>query len=145
MSNRAERRAKMKYEGNKPARAGVPLDPVTEGFKPRDEKGDPRVLNFESMVSAADGAPLIKMTWGNESGQMTVGEARAHALHVLEVAEAAEYDAAYWHFLTAEMQVTDGQQAAYMVGLLREHRGKQRGYQWKTGERPYFDERDTSE
>jgi hypothetical protein len=140
MSNRAQRRAAgIHHEGNKPVRADVPMD---ELFGQRNEgNGDPRVLNFESMVSAIDGAPLVKMQWGQESGQMTVGEARAHALHVLEVAEAAEYDAAYWHFLTTEMQV-ERQEAAFMCGLLREHRGKSRGFLWKTGERPYFDERE---
>lgn len=136
MSNRAERRARMKQGQYGVARSEVDVAPIDpRAFKQRQEPGNPRMLNFESMLSVADGTPLIKMQWGNESGQMTVEEARAHALHVLEVAEAAEYDAAYHRFLTEEMGLDDPEKAAYMVGLLREHRGKIRGFTWKTNDR----------
>lgn len=96
---------------------------------------DDGMINVESFVSHLDGAPFVKLQWGNESGQLTVEEARQHALNILQCAEAAEFDAAYWRFLTTDMQVKDPKQAAYMVGLLREHRGKRHGYVWKRKDR----------
>lgn len=50
------------------------------------------VIHVLSGVSAFTGKGFVTMRWGAESGQLTPAEARTHALHVLECAEAAESD-----------------------------------------------------
>lgn len=58
-------------------------------------------LWFESGVSSRTGQPFVHIRWGDESGQLTTGKAREHAMHMLEVAHAAEFDAAFVKAMTA--------------------------------------------
>jgi hypothetical protein len=57
-------------------------------------------LWFESGVSSRTGEPFVHIRWGDESGQLSVEEAREHALHMLEVVNAAEFDAAFVKAMT---------------------------------------------
>ena len=58
-------------------------------------------LWFESGVSSRTGDPFVHIRWGDESGQLTVDEARQHALHMLETVNAAEFDAAFVKAMTS--------------------------------------------
>jgi hypothetical protein len=58
-------------------------------------------LWMESGVSSRTGEPFVHIRWGDESGQLTAPEAREHAMHMLECAHAAEFDAAFVKALTA--------------------------------------------
>ena len=46
-----------------------------------------------------EGKPFVAVTWGELRAQLTPEEARQHALHTLEAAEAAIHDAAVYRFL----------------------------------------------
>ena len=49
-------------------------------------------IKITSLVDCQTGKALVRIDWGPQSGQLTAAEARAHALRVLEAAEAAETD-----------------------------------------------------
>jgi hypothetical protein len=62
-------------------------------------KDDPTVfvgqkgqIDVESYVSNQDRHGYVSLTWGRERGKLTPSEARAHALRILEAADAAESD-----------------------------------------------------
>ena len=57
-------------------------------------------LWMESGVSRRTGEPFVHLRWGDESGQLTADEARGHAMHMLECAHAAEFDAAFIKAMT---------------------------------------------
>lgn len=65
------------------------------------EAGDPptRRIQVESIVKSRDLEPAVVLNWGEEIGELTPAEARAHALVVIETAEGAEGDAFLMHFL----------------------------------------------
>lgn len=58
------------------------------------------MLWMESGVSSRTGEPFIHMRWGDEAGQLTPAEAREHATRMIEVAAAAEFDAAFVKAMT---------------------------------------------
>lgn len=83
-------------------------------------------LWFESGVSARTGKPFVHIRWGDQSGQLTAAEARDHALHMLEAANAAEFDAAFATAMTKPKPDGPGfdlEQAMTMLVLVREARG----------------------
>lgn len=82
----------------------------------------PETLNVESGVSAFDGSPFVIVTWGHQSGQWTPEEARAHAVHVLEAAYAAEHNAALFKVL--QEHASPPAVAATLLQMVREYRAR---------------------
>jgi len=83
------------------------------------------MIHIESGIAGAlerRGQPFVHLTWGEMKAQLTPAEARAHALHILECAEAAESDALLWRWLDETTGVTDEQKAAVLIRF-RELRG----------------------
>jgi hypothetical protein len=87
---------------------------------------------MQSTVSTT-GRPSVQLKWGDMTGQLTPEEARDHALHVLECAEAAIHDAAFlrWAVEKSESPL----EAAYQVLFeLRRFRGDSTREDWRGGE-----------
>jgi hypothetical protein len=68
-----------------------------------DKKESDGMINVSSIVSHATGEAVIQFTWGEKRAQLTVEEARQHALGVLECAEAGETDAFIVEFFHKEL------------------------------------------
>jgi len=85
-----------------------------------DKAADDTVLWATSLVSQSTKEGVVELRWGNRKMQMSVAEARQHAMQVLEVAEAAETDA----FLVAFFQQLDNsfEGALRMLVKFREFR-----------------------
>jgi hypothetical protein len=75
-------------------------------------------LWFESGVSRRTGEPFVHIRWGDESGQLDVDVAREHALHMLEVTNAAEFDAAFIRGLTTPEPDGPGLELETAMGML---------------------------
>lgn len=76
-------------------------------------------LEFHSGVSAFDGSPFVMVQWGKQTGQLTPDEADAHAVAVIQAAQAARHDAA----IMAELQESvglDRNTAGHFLLALRE-------------------------
>lgn len=71
-----------------------------------------------SRVNAADSQPVVEFRWGDQVGELTPDEARAHALKILAAADAAESDAFMVGFLRNEV----GASLQGAAGLLQEFR-----------------------
>lgn len=67
------------------------------------EKPFSGVIGVQSIVSMRTREPLVLITWGDQSGQLSPDEARQHALRILECAEAAESDAFVFGWLTRDI------------------------------------------
>jgi hypothetical protein len=76
-------------------------------------------IDVESGVGSASGFGFVSLRWGAESGQLTTREARAHALSILEAADAAEHDAVVWRWLTGRMGMDPAAAGAVLVDLRR--------------------------
>ena len=70
------------------------------------DKGSEGMIEVVNIVSGSTFQPLVQMRWGKMEGQLTVDEARQHALIILECAEAAESDAFVFHWLTRDVLET---------------------------------------
>jgi len=79
-------------------------------------------LQMESGVSARTGEPFMHLRWGDQAGQFSPEDARAHALRILDAAAASEFDAALVKALTSEMELSH-EDAVRFLGLIREARG----------------------
>ena len=84
----------------------------------RAEQGD---LSVRGAVSVTTGRPYVELAWGENVGQLSVEEARAHALLQLEAAQNAVSDAALFAF------ARDGlglglDEAATAVDVMRRYR-----------------------
>jgi len=79
---------------------------------------DHRQIKITSLVGYATGKALINLEWGTEQGQLTSDEARAHALRVMEAAEAADQDLFFVTFLNERI----GLDMPQCVQVLREFR-----------------------
>lgn len=86
-----------------------------------ERRGDHSGITLTPGVSAFDHSGYVTMAWGEESGQLTISEARVHGLAMIETAEAAEMDAAIFAFAMARLGA-DLPQAAAMLKELREFR-----------------------
>lgn len=82
-------------------------------------------LAMESGVSSRTGEPFVHMRWGDEAGQLSTDEARAHAVKIIDAAAAAEFDAALVKALTREMGLPYETAVAFL-GTMREMRGGDR-------------------
>lgn len=87
-------------------------------------------IEILSGVSAFSGEPFVQVRWGRESGQLTPAEARMHALHVLEAAEASESDALLVAMLTDQDPEGLGLNMATASGFITELR-QRRVARWK--------------
>lgn len=56
------------------------------------------MIEFSSIYGFKEREPMIHFKWGKEEGKLSVTEARAHAIAVLETVEAAIGDAFFFEF-----------------------------------------------
>lgn len=91
---------------------------MAKGFGQQQQSEE---ILIESMVSARNGAPLVSLKWGKESGALTPQEARQHAFSILEAAAAAEMDAVVfkWAQQTLSMEPS---QAAFLRRMMKDDR-----------------------
>lgn len=89
----------------------------------------PDVL-IQAVVRSGDHEPFVQMKWGDASGQLTVEEARQHARHVLECAEAAQHDAAWLRFNVLELGLEE-EAAVQILADLRRFRGDSTREDWR--------------
>jgi len=82
--------------------------------------GDNSNIRVDSGVSLFTGDGYVSLKWGEQAGQLTIAEARAHALSILGAAEAADTDSALWRYLK-EGGASD-EQAGGMLGAIRRNR-----------------------
>lgn len=94
--------------------------------RPTNQPGDNSTIDITPGVSAFSGHGYVTLAWGSEGGQLTIKEARAHALGLLRAAEAAEFDAAMWAFAKSHLKADDAGAAAILVAL-REFRAAESG------------------
>ncbi len=81
------------------------------------------MIFIESGVSAFTSEPFITLAWGDERGQLTVAEARAHAFALLEACEAATSDAFLFHFARERVGM-EVERAAVLLADFRAYRGE---------------------
>jgi len=85
------------------------------------------MIHIESIFGARSGAPLVELSWGDQAAQFTPDEARAHALRVLEVAEAADQDAFLMDFLLHKVGVVEIEKRAMVLNDFRAWREAREG------------------
>jgi hypothetical protein len=85
------------------------------------EGDDAPTIDIESGISRRTRRGFVTLTWGRMVTQLTPSEARMHALRILEVAEAADSDAAVFELLTKTVELQDNVAQAFVVDL-RKHR-----------------------
>lgn len=100
-------------------------------------RGDGMLL-IESGVSSTTGEPFVHIRWGELSGQLTVEQARGHALNVLACADGAEFDAAFLGFAQEALSM-DVPQAAAFVAAMRRARGVRADVSAASADRPEED------
>lgn len=69
-----------------------------------NDKNTPTNIEITSIVSGRTFEPLVNIKWGNYQAQLSVEEARTHALGILEAAEAATIDAFIFAWLTRNIE-----------------------------------------
>lgn len=84
---------------------------------------------MQSIVNQ-DLLPMVQVKWGDNKGQLTPEAAREHALHMLECAEAAIYDASLVRFLMGELDI-EFEAAHQMLYGLRKFRGDSTREDWR--------------
>lgn len=77
-------------------------------------------VTVQGIVGIKDGAPLVSMRAGEAARQFSPGEARHHAMLVLDAAVEAERDAATIAFLRGTG--ADDQEAGGFLMAMRDHR-----------------------
>jgi hypothetical protein len=82
-------------------------------------------ISMTSIISQRTKEGLVHYAWGTQETQFTITEARAHALALLEVAEAAASDAALYRFLVDELHQAP-EKAAFVIRELRQFRNKRK-------------------
>lgn len=86
-----------------------------------DEQKPADMIHLESGVSIYTGEPFVKIDWGEQHGQLTPENARAHAMFILKCADAAISDAFLWHFLCETAGLPE-EKAATALMLFRDYR-----------------------
>lgn len=86
--------------------------------KPDLAAGDRNTIRVESMVAFRDKQPYVKLRWGDLTAQLTPNEARAHAMIILEAADAAVNDAFLIYFFEQKLH----QESATAAAILSEYR-----------------------
>jgi len=74
-----------------------------------------RIIHIESIFGAHTGEPLVGLQWGDQTCQLTPDEARAHALRILECAEAADQDAYLMDFLLHKVSVLELEKLVFVL------------------------------
>ena len=92
-------------------------------MEPDEKKPDDNIW-IETLVSHKTGEPIVVLRWYDHSGQLTPAEARLHALHILEAADAAESDAFLLDFCRKKIGM-ELEQSAKMLIAFREYRDEQ--------------------
>lgn len=82
-------------------------------------RANPHGLHVEAGVSV-DYAPFVHLAWRKERLQATPEEARSLATSILEVAMAAEYEAAFMRWVRDTLQI-DHEHAALVLTELRRY------------------------
>lgn len=82
-------------------------------------------IGVSSLVAAHNGVPLVRLTLGHFAGDLSLGEARAHALLILECAEAAETDSFLFEWVTKEFNAPE-MAAAGLIDRFRKARALRR-------------------
>jgi hypothetical protein len=87
-------------------------------------------IHIVSLVSVSTGEGIVQLTWGNEKGQLSPEEARAHALKILECAESAETDAFVVEFFEKILKSTRDQAIQILMEFrnFREARYKEKAW-----------------
>lgn len=78
-------------------------------------------LEVLGIVSAESGKPVVQLSWGDQAGQLSPDQARAHALLILEAAQNAVADAAILEWARDELDV-DLERGAHLLDALRRYR-----------------------
>jgi hypothetical protein len=82
-------------------------DRATIGVCPQCDaatRANPQQLYLEAGVNL-EGAGFLHMAWRKERAQLTPDEARHHALQLVQMAEAADYEAAFVRWCQARMEL----------------------------------------
>ena len=82
------------------------LKEALAGKVPADKIADASTIWVESIISNRTKAGLVNIRWGNMSAQLSVKAARAHAMGILEAAEAADTDALLYRYFTTKLGST---------------------------------------
>jgi hypothetical protein len=77
---------------------------------------------LESGVSAKTGEPFVNIKWKDRAGQLTVTDARQHALAILECAEAAESDAFIIKFFRERVGLSQEKAAQVLIDFRSQRR-----------------------
>jgi uncharacterized protein (DUF2336 family) len=80
-------------------------------------RATPHQLYMEAGVNL-DGEGFVHLAWRKERAQLTPDEARQHALSLIQIAEAADYEAAFVRWCQARLEMSL-EQAARMLEDLR--------------------------
>ena len=104
------------------------LEAIISGASPEqaEKQMDSAVMEFSGLIASKNKQPYVQIKWGASVVQLTIEEARDHALTILSIAEAARIDALFYQFALA---LADGDESLAMpliVGL-RDFREKQGG------------------
>lgn len=83
-------------------------------------------LDVVGIVSAESGKPIVQLSWGEQAGQISPEQARAHALLILEAAQNAVADAAILGWARDELNV-DLERGAQLLDALRRYRADRWG------------------
>lgn len=81
---------------------------------------------MESGISVFDRQPFVALYWGDERCQMSPAEVRAHALRLLETAEAAESDALLYRVLD-RLGLTEDERH-WPIFIMEMRRGRAEGW-----------------
>jgi hypothetical protein len=68
-----------------------------------NKQDDNSTIWVNSIVSGRTFEPLVEIVWGDKRAQLSLEEARSHALYIIECAEAAESDAFVFQWLTRDV------------------------------------------
>jgi hypothetical protein len=89
----------------------------TRAPRATEQPGDNSAITITPGVSAFDHSGYVTIAWGDESGQLTINEARAHGFAALEAAEAAEMDAGFLAFAMSRLDFDVAQAATFLKDL----------------------------
>jgi hypothetical protein len=85
-----------------------------------DKKETPEMIEVKSLVSGRTMEPFVEIVWGEQRAQLSLEEARNHALYILECADAAESDLFVFQWLTRDVVGTEADKQAEFQRVMRE-------------------------
>jgi len=93
---------------------------------PKKKDSNSTTITISTIVSSKTRKALLQIEWGSEKAQLSVLEARQHALAILEAAEAAHTDELMLKWLQESVGM-DEQNAMGALTSLRDARVAERG------------------